>query len=51
MAGFFFTSENNTKLEQFIIFNFFKFPIRIPPRGINSSLLETFKRLNFIIPK
>ena len=51
MAGFFFTSENNAKLEQSIIFNFFKFPIRIPPRGINLSLLETFKRLNFIIPK
>ena len=51
MAGFFFTSENNPKLEQSNIFSFFKFSIRIPPSGINSLLLEIFKRLNFIIPK
>ena len=35
MAGFFFTSENITKLEQLNILSLFRFVKRIPPSGIN----------------
>ena len=51
MAGFFFTSENITKLEQLNILSLFRFVKRIPPSGINLLSLDLFKRLNLTMPK
>ena len=51
MAGFFFTSENITKLEEFNILSLFMFAKRIPPSGINLLLLDKFKRLNLTTSK
>ena len=51
MAGFFFNSENITKLLQFNILSLLRFAKRIPPSGINLLLLDMFKRLNLTTSK